>query len=236
MGDYPETTRKERPETTRRDMPETTRPGRPDTTKMDYESTRPERPDTTRGPRPDTTKMDYPDTTKMDRPDTTRGPRPDTTKMDYPETTKMDRPESTYDYETTMERIRTTMEPDYTTPADTTEGAIQATEVWMMYATELEANKGKKCGVSGTYRAFKQKFSNLEACITLCKNDVRCKYISTEEQNHCIGCRVKPHVDAPEIWTTYELFGKDRRQLTETEVLRVEAASLRAELNKVRAN
>merc|ERR1712012_1304263 len=182
MGDYPETTRKERPETTRRDMPETTRPGRPDTTKMDYESTRPE------------------------RPDTTRGPRPDTTKRDYPETTKMDRPESTYDYETTMERIRTTMEPDYTTPADTTEGAIQATEVWMMYATELEENKGKKCGVSGTYRAFKQKFSNLEACITLCKNDVRCKYISTEEQNHCIGCRVKPHVDAPEIWTTYELF------------------------------
>merc|ERR1712113_579894 len=72
MGDYPETTRKERPETTRREYPETTRM---------------ERPETTRKERPETTRMDYPETTRPERPESTRPERPETT-ADVPEPTQ----------------------------------------------------------------------------------------------------------------------------------------------------
>merc|ERR1711988_1133987 len=216
--EYPETTRRAYPETTRRDYPETTRMGRPETTKMDY-------PETTRKMRPETTKMDYPETTKKDYPETTRPARPETTK---------------YDYESTMERIRTTMDVGPTRPErpeptgmperpettkmdypETTGDVMQPTELWERFG-RLDS-EGYKCGMGGA-RSFKIGFSTLEGCISRCAGDSRCNYATTEKKNYCIGCKDKPTVPG-KGWFSYEVFGP-RRQLTQTEALKVEAASL----------
>merc|ERR1712156_189953 len=245
-----ESTRREYPETTRRDYPETTRMGRPETTKMDYpETTRKMRPETTKMDYPETTRMGRPETTKKDYPETTRMGRPETTKMDYPETTRPARPETTkYDYESTMERIRTTMDVGPTRPErpeptgmperpettkmdypETTGDVMQPTELWERFG-RLDS-EGYKCGMGGA-RAFKIGFSTLEGCISRCAGDSRCNYATTEKKNYCIGCKDKPTVPG-KGWFSYEVFGP-RRQLTQTEALKVEAASLRAELAKVR--
>jgi hypothetical protein len=226
-----ESTRREYPETTRREYPETTRRAYPETTRRDY-------PETTRKERPETTKMDYPETTKMGRPETT--------KKDYPETTRPARPESTkYDYESTMERIRTTMDVKPTRPEptgmperpettkmdypETTGDVIRPTEPWEMFG-RLDS-EGYKCA-HGSARAFKIGFASLAGCLERCAKDSRCNYATTEKKSYCIGCKVLPTVPG-EGWFSFETFGP-RRQLTQTEALKVEAAALRAELAKVR--
>merc|ERR1712117_65778 len=226
--DYPETTRMGRPETTRMGRPETTRMGRPETTKMDY-------PETTKKMRPETTKMDYPETTKKDYPETTRPARPETTKYDYestmerirttmggPEPTRPERPEPTG----MPERPETTKKMDY---PETTGDVMEPTETWERFG-RLDST-GYKCAM-GAARTFKLKFASLEGCIKRCANDDQCNYATTELKNHCIGCKDKPTVRG-NGWFSYEAFGS-RRQLTQTEALKVEAASLRAELAKVR--
>merc|ERR1711941_55142 len=211
-------------------------------TKMPYETTR-------RGY--ESTRREYPETTRRDYPETTRMGRPETTKKDYPETTKPMRPETTkYDYESTMERIRTTMGgPEPTRPErpeptgmperpettkkmdypETTGDIMEPTEMWERFG-RLDST-GYKCAM-GNARAFKLKFATLEGCLKRCADDERCKYATTELKNHCIGCKDKPTVPG-NGWFSYEVFGP-RRQLTQTEALKVEAASLRAELAKVR--
>jgi hypothetical protein len=241
--DYPETTRREMPETTRMERPETTRMERPETTRREHpETTRMDRPETTRKERPETTRMERPETTRMERPETTRMERPETTRMERPETTRKERPETTkFDYETTMERIRTTMDvkptrpemPETTRPERTETTAdvdvIEPTEAWERFG-RLDST-GYKCGMGGA-RAFKIGYASLEGCLQRCAQDTRCNYATTEMKSHCIGCKDKPNVPG-NGWFSYETFGP-RRQLSQTEALKVEAASLRAELAKVR--
>jgi len=127
---------------------------------------------------------------------------------------------------------RVTMEP--TERRETTgESPVTAspTEPWEMYG-ELYLGDFNKCG-GGADRAFRETYKNLETCLRLCSEDPECNYASTDESTYCVGCKILDRTGS--AWTAYEI-RRDRRQLSELDMLRAENAALRAELAKMRRN
>merc|ERR1712178_549420 len=191
-------------------MEETTEMPR-DTTMMDYETTK----------MMDTTKMDYETTMKAI----------ETSMMQY--TTMMD---TTMMKDTTM--MDTTMPMKDTTMMDTTVmDTPKPTEAFEMYGELVEALANKKCQSGTGARTFKNSFSDfidVATCVKQCRDDKNCKYATTDGTTHCIGCNQVPTADAPN-WEVYRAFDA-RRQLTAQEVLRIENAALRAQLDKLMRN
>merc|ERR1719464_1477990 len=117
---------------------------------------------------------------------------------------------------------RVTMEP--TERRVTT---VTPTEAWEMYG-ELYTGDFNKCG-GGADRAFRENYRDLETCLRLCSEDPECMYASTDEETYCVGCKILDRTGS--AWTAYEI-RRDRRQLSELDLLRAENAALRAELAK----
>merc|ERR1719189_1849247 len=133
------------------------------------------------------------------------------------------------DRRTTMEPTerRTTMEPTEDRPV-----TARPTEAWEMYGELYTDDDLNKCG-GGADRAFREPYRDLETCLRLCHEDPECMYASTDESTYCVGCKILDRTGS--AWTAYEI-RRDRRQLSELDLLRAENAALRAELAKMRRN
>merc|ERR1712014_326422 len=155
-------------------------------------------------------------------------PMKDTTMIDttmpMKDTTMMD---------TTMQMKDTTMMD--TTMMDTTMmDTPKPTEAFEMYGELVEALANKKCQSGTGARTFKNSFSDfidVATCVKQCRDDKNCKYATTDGTTHCIGCNTVPTAPA-DNWEVYRAFDA-RRQLTAQEVLRIENAALRAQLDKL---
>jgi len=220
-----------------------------DTTKMDYETTM-KAIETSMMQyttmMKDTTMMDttmMKDTTMMD----TTMPMKDTTMMDttmpMKDTTMMDTTmpmKDTTMMDTTMMKDTTMMETTMkaTTMMDTTMmDTPQPTSAFQMYGELVEALANRKCQSGTGARTFKNSFENfidVATCVKQCRDDKNCLYATTDGTTHCIGCNQVPTAPA-DNWEVYRAFDA-RRQLTAQEVLRIENAALRAQLDKLMRN
>jgi len=158
--------------------------------------------------------------------DTTMMPTEDSsTKMPTDRETSMaptDRETSTVmptDRETMMPTDRETMMPT----------TVEPTEEWETIGYLYTDPDGyNKCSTKSSERSFKLTYTTTTNCMKRCQQDETCVYATTEENLHCIGCKVL--TQKADGWSAYKIYGKGRRELSEIEQLRAENAALKAEL------